>query len=142
MTSAITGGCLCGEVRFEYSGQLGAAGLCHCADCRRCTGSAFNISVPMEVRGFRVIKGSAKGFTKTADSGHLLTRHFCPACGSPLYTSSPRHPDLVYAKAGALDEPAGITLAHQSWTRSAVPWRVIPPDLPSYETARIRPGQT
>jgi len=95
----------------------------------------------MDARNFRMIKGTVRGFTKTADSGYLLTRHFCPACGSPLYTSSPRHPDLVYVKAGALDDPAGVTLAHQSWMRSAVPWRDLPPDLPGYEESRARPAQ-
>src|SRR5215213_6371670 len=134
MSLSITGGCLCGNVRFAHTGSLGPASYCHCADCRRCTGSAFNVSVAMERRHFRITAGAPKGFTKTADSGTELTRHFCPDCGSPLFTSSPRHPDLVYAKAGALDDPALVRPDYQSWTRSAVKWATIGDDIQSYET--------
>jgi hypothetical protein len=136
MSLVITGGCLCGNVRFAYTGRLGSASYCHCADCRRCTGSAFNVSVAMERRHFRISAGAPKGFTKTAESGTELTRHFCPDCGSPLFTTSPRHPALVYAKAGALDDPAPVRPAYQSWMRSAVPWATIEPGLPGYETRR------
>jgi hypothetical protein len=133
MTSILTGGCLCGRVRYEYRGTVGRAGYCHCADCRRTTGSAFNISVRLEAAGFRLTKGAAKGFTKTADSGSLLTRHFCADCGSPLYTTSPSHPDALYVKAGSLDDPGLVHPTHQSWMRSRVPWAAIDPDLPRHE---------
>lgn len=135
MSSAITGGCLCGKVRFAYTGTLGGAAYCHCSDCRKCTGSAFNVSVAMEIKRL-VIVGAPKGFTKRGESGTELTRHFCPDCGSPLYTSSPRHPELMYVKGGALDDPTQVQPAYQSWTHSAVPWAAIEPDLPSHEMGR------
>jgi hypothetical protein len=136
MSTVITGGCLCGSVRFAYRGTVGAAAYCHCSDCRKCTGSAFSVSVAMEVEHFETIRGSPKGFTKKGDSGNELTRHFCPECGSPLFTSSPRHPDLVYVKAGVFDDPTLVQPAYQSWTRSSVPWAAISAGLRSYETGR------
>lgn len=126
----ITGGCLCGAVRFAFAGPPAPAAYCHCSDCRRTTGSAFNLSLPAELAGFRIVAGAPKGFTKQADSGMPLTRHFCPDCGAPLFTSSPAHPDRVYVKAGALDDPAAVVPVWQSWLRSAVPWAHIPADLP------------
>ena len=140
MSAAITGGCLCGAVRFACAGTLGAAAYCHCADCRKCTGSAFVVSVAVERARFEITAGSPNGFTKHGDSGTELTRHFCPDCGSPLFTSSPCHPDHVYIKAGALDDPASIRPTHQSWTRSAVPWATIEPGLRSYDTGRTVPN--
>ena len=133
MTSTITGGCLCGAVRYQYSGPLERMGYCHCSDCRRTTGSAFNISVRVEKNGFRVVKGGTKGFTKTADSGIELTRHFCADCGSPLFTSSPRHPEALYVKAGSVDDPCLVRPTHQSWMRSRVGWAAIDPTLPAFE---------
>lgn len=127
----ITGGCLCGATRYECSDDAGPAGYCHCSDCRRVTGSAFNVSVRFETRAFRIVSGEPKGFTKTADSGRELTRHFCTECGSPLFTSSPHHPDHVYVKAGSLDDPALVRAAHQSWTASRVSWAAIDPALPA-----------
>jgi len=136
VSTRVTGGCLCGNVRFAYTGALGTAAYCHCSDCRRCTGSAFNVSVAMEIKHFEIIHGSPRGYTKQGDSGNELTRHFCPDCGSPLFTSSPRHPDLVYIKGGALDDSTPVEPAYQSWTRSSVPWARIKAGLPSYERSR------
>jgi len=91
MSEEMAGGCLCGGVRYAYTGEVGPAAYCHCADCRRCTGSAFNISVRLEACGFTITAGTPKGFTKAGDSGQELTRHFCPDCGSPIFTSSAAH---------------------------------------------------
>src|SRR5262249_43919479 len=109
---------------------------CHCEDCRRCTGSAFNIGVRVEARQFRVAKGSPRAFTKTGESGNSLTRHFCPECGSPLYTTSPVHPDILYLKAGCIDEPSIVHPIHQIWMNSKVAWATIGSDLPGFPKGR------
>ena len=135
----VTGGCLCGGVRFECSTGPDSASYCHCADCRRTTGSAFNTGVRFPGASFRLVKGAAKGFRKAADSGTWLTRYFCPDCGSPLYTVSDAWPDMVFIMAGALDDPSVVEPAYQLWTRSRVPWATIPAELPSYEKGRVKP---
>lgn len=89
MADVIRGGCLCGRVRYEYTGDVGPANYCHCSDCRRCTGSAYNIGVRLTAAQFTITSGSPKGYTKRGESGGELTRHFCGECGSPLFTSSP-----------------------------------------------------
>lgn len=136
MTTKIHGRCLCGHVVYEYTGSVGPANYCHCEDCRRCTGSAFNVGVRFEVAEFRITAGSPKGFTKRGESGNALTRHFCPACGSPIFTSSPRHPEWVYVKAGSLDDPTIVVPVAEHWTRSAVPWRHIDPAILSFVKGR------
>ncbi|HEY9010391.1 MAG TPA: GFA family protein, partial [Devosia sp.] len=78
----VTGGCLCGAVRYEVSGEIGPAGYCHCEDCRRVSGSAFGVSVRVPRTAFRIVSGTPKSFTKTGDSGRLVARHFCGDCGS------------------------------------------------------------
>jgi hypothetical protein len=132
MSETHTGGCLRGGVRFETTAKPGPGGYCHCADCRRVTGSAFNVSVAVKLADFRITKGKPKGFAKTADSGNELTRWFCGDCGSPLYTASPAHPDTIYVKAGALDDPSLVAPGHQSWTQSRVGWSVIPPEIEAH----------
>ena len=131
MASTIHGQCLCGHVHYQYSGPVGPANYCHCEDCRRCTGSAFNVGVRLEAADFHVVSGATSGFTKLADSGNELTRHFCPQCGSPIFTSSPRHPGHVYVKAGTLDDPAVVKPTHQNWVASAVSWSQIDRDIES-----------
>src|SRR5262245_23903885 len=136
MPEEVRGHCLCGHVQYAYAGPVGPANYCHCEDCRRCTGSAFNIGVRCEAARFRIVAGAPKGFTKRGDSGNELTRHFCPQCGSPIFTSSPRHPELVYVKAGTLDDPSLVAPALQIWTDSSVAWSRIDPRLPSHPKGR------
>jgi len=129
---------LCGFVRYEYEGGVGPASYCHCQDCRRVTGSAFNIGVRLEVRAFRIVRGEVMRFTKLADSGNRISRAFCPECGSPLFTESPRHAEYIYVKAGSLDDPGLVKPSHQIWMDSAVSWAHIDSDLAAY--ARNRQG--
>jgi hypothetical protein len=136
VTTATTGGCLCGAVRYEYTGALGPSSYCHCRDCQHVTGSAFNVGVRCELGQFRLVRGAVREYSKRADSGTVLTRAFCGDCGSPLFTSSPAHPAHVYIKAGSLDDPRPVLPAHQSWLDSAVPWSRIDPALPGYRRGR------
>jgi hypothetical protein len=132
----ITGGCLCGAVRYEYEGEVGAAGYCHCEDCRRTSGSAFGVSVRVAAAGFRTTRGEPRAFTKAGDSGRLVTRCFCPDCGSPLFTLPPLHPEVVFIKAGSLDDPSVVAPNRQAWMRSKVAWAEIAEGLTSYDTNR------
>lgn len=136
MSNTVTGGCLCGAVRYRYDGEIGSAGYCHCADCRKVSGSAFGVSVRVAAAGFTIVSGQPRSFTKASDSGRPVTRFFCPDCGSPLYTLPPLHPEVVFIKAGSLDDPGLVRPERQAWTRSRVEWAEIDPDIASYETSR------
>jgi hypothetical protein len=136
MAHLLTGGCLCGAVRYAYEGDVGAAGYCHCADCRRVSGSAFGISVRVDASQFRIVRGRPRTFTKAGDSGRLVTRAFCGDCGSPLFTLPPERPDVVFIKAGSLDDPTLVKPDRQAWTRSRVSWAEIDPQIATFETSR------
>jgi hypothetical protein len=130
-----TGHCLCGAVTFECD-DLGAASYCHCEDCRRLTGSAFNVSVRCPSGGFRIITGELGGFTKRGSSGSELTRWFCRSCGSPIYGSSPVDPSIVYVRAGALNDPNVVKPSLQAWNSSKVSWAEIPPGIQTFQKGR------
>lgn len=127
MSEPITGGCLCGAVRFAYDGAVGTASYCHCADCRRATGGPFAVSVRLEAAKLRV-EGRTASFTKNGDAGGSITRHFCPACGSPLFTHNAGAP-TAYVKAGAFDDPALVRPVLEIWTDSQVAWAHVPEGL-------------
>ncbi|KAJ5235859.1 hypothetical protein N7489_005950 [Penicillium chrysogenum] len=78
------GGCFCGKVRIEYSGQPLASALCHCLDCRKLTGGPYSFNYIVQTADLHV-SGNPKEVPKTSDSGNAIKNYFCPDCGTPLY---------------------------------------------------------
>lgn len=132
METILRGGCLCGAVRYECTGDTESASYCHCDDCKKATGGPYTVGVLVEAAKLHILCGRVKGYTTIADSGRKITRQFCPNCGSPLFTRAEKCPDLVFLKAGCLDEPELIKPSCQTWTKRAVPWAYIDLKLPSY----------
>jgi hypothetical protein len=136
MEMILRGGCLCGAVRYECTGDPGNASYCHCDDCKRATGGPYTVGVLVRAADLRILSGQVKGYTTIADSGRKITRQFCPECGSPLFTRAEKCPDLVFLKAGSLDEPQRVKPSCQTWTKRAVPWAYIDESLPSFPESR------
>jgi hypothetical protein len=90
------------------------------------------VGVLAKLSELRIISGNVKGCTTIADSGRRITREFCPDCGSPLFTKAEKCPDLVFIKAGSLDEPEVVKPSSQIWTKCSVPWAYIDDALPKY----------
>ncbi|KAJ5234839.1 uncharacterized protein N7469_004007 [Penicillium citrinum] len=101
------GGCFCGNIRIEYSGQLLASGLCHCHDCRKLTGGPFSYVFIVKSAELRV-SGSPKEVAKVADSGNDIKNYFCPDCGTPLFgqtiNSSGEPEETTVVRAGIFDD--------------------------------------
>ena len=127
-----TGGCLCGAVRYEFSQAPKQVTICHCNDCKKVTGSVFGLSMEIEAASFTILSGQLKKYTKTADNGIRISRAFCSNCGSPVLTTEETYPDLVWIKAGSLDEPELVKPTKQIWTKRAVPWAKIDAGLLSF----------
>jgi len=139
VASPMTGGCLCGAVRYESTGDPGFALLCHCRDCQRQSGSAYAAGLRVPAAGFRVTKGEPKFYVKAADSGNEITRAFCGDCGSMLFLRVSARSDLVAIRVGTLDDPSGFRPAADIFVKSAQPWDYMDPNLPKYPT--YPPGQ-
>ena len=64
------------------------------------------------------MRGKTSTFDHKADRGNTLTKHFCPRCGSPMYTENEIRPTMIGLRAGVINELAVIVLAEQ---RQAIP---------------------
>jgi hypothetical protein len=127
-----TGGCQCGAVRYESSGEPKALYVCHCAECRKQSASAFGMSLVVQRSGFRVTQGTPEFWTWRADSGREVKCAFCPDCGSRLWHEREAVSETVTIKAGSLDEPVDMTNAIHIWTSRKVPGVIIPEDALQY----------
>ncbi len=132
MALSRTGGCLCGGVQYEFSGEPVFGLLCHCRDCQRQSGGAYTAGLRIPAASFRIIRGEPKLYVKTADSGNQVTRAFCPECGSMLFLEVSARPDLVAIRVGTLDDPSWFRPEADIFVQSAQPWDHMNPDLPKY----------
>ena len=128
MNPPITGGCLCGAVRYEIGAPVSALRACHCLNCQKHTGSGGSVNAVVPADQFRITKGEPKQYDDSATrSGRTLSRFFCGTCGSPLF--SQRNPDIGIriVRAGTLDDSGGMKIAANIWTSTARPWDHIDP---------------
>lgn len=100
---SITGGCYCGEIRFEADGEPIMKGECHCRECQYITGGNANDFMALPEAGFRYTKGTPKQFTRS-DIENPVTREFCGTCGTPILTRAPALQGAVILKVGTLDD--------------------------------------
>ncbi len=124
-----TGGCLCGNIRYEVDGDPVATAVCHCRNCQKQAGSALSI-IAVFPRAALTLSGDLKVFEDQGTSGQTVYRQFCPECGSPVLTDTPgaREADIIFIKAGTLDDVSDLKPTTHYWTKSAQPWIPLPGD--------------
>jgi hypothetical protein len=119
----ITGRCLCGSVTYSVDAEPVWQGICHCSNCQRQTATAFSAIVGVPGQAV-MVEGSTLASFKTPSEGYDSTteRHFCSACGSPIFSTIEAMPGVVFLKAGAIDDISWFEPSAEIWTRSAQPW--------------------
>jgi hypothetical protein len=126
-----SGRCLCGAVIYECSAQPIVMGNCHCRDCQRVTGGAYAAGIVVPVSAVTVT-GDVRYYDTVAESGMVITRGFCPTCGSRLFSKAERAPASVSIMAGTLDDPAFFKPQADIYVASAQPWDHMNPRLPKF----------
>jgi hypothetical protein len=127
----LTGGCMCGAVRFEVSKPLVGALYCHCKRCQRRIGTAFSVSALTAPGSLEITEGSEQ--VRSWDPGDGWIKSFCGRCGSQVYTTNPDDPDLISVRLGALDGEPGVRPSAHQFVDYAAVWEPIPDDgLPRF----------
>ena len=128
----VTGGCYCGEIRFEVTGPQEAAFQCHCRECQYITGGNANIVVVFAETDFRYTKGVTTTFARS-DLETPVTRHFCSGCGTAIGSRSPSRPNSMIVKVGTLDYPGDYQAKAAIFTCDKQPYHHIPSDIPAFD---------
>lgn len=110
------GGCNCGKVRYELTGEPLRVGLCHCETCRKFSGSAFShygvwpkeaVTISGDVACWEVRAGEDR---------------FCATCGASLFLWT-ADSDEIEVKLGTLDGPPNrLPPAYELWVVRREPW--------------------
>ena len=132
----VTGGCHCGDLRFEAEIDPARIVACHCTDCQKMGGGAFRTLTPVPEQSFRLLSGVPTLYVKTAESGRQRAQAFCARCGTHLYATDPpsqepRPPGRAYTlRLGAVDQRRALVPQLEMWCQSRLDW------LPAFEGTR------
>lgn len=127
-----TGGCYCGDIRYEFEGDALFKMQCHCRECQYVTGGGPNYIMGVSEAGFKFTKGTPKEFTRT-DLEKPVTRLFCGHCGTAIGTKSPNAKGIVIIKVGTLDDPSTYMAQAAIQTADKQPFHHIPDGMPAFE---------
>ena len=137
--SIVTGGCLCGGIRFELTEPATEAGYCHCTRCQRRTGSAASAQARIDRRTFRLVRGEELvKCWRHPDGG--FEKCFCRECGAHLFSRNLTDETQMSIRLGAFDGDPGVRPSFRAFVAYACAWEPIPDDgLERYDEAKPRP---
>ena len=130
MSETLSGGCLCGDVRYEVRGAPVYVFHCHCSMCRRAGGAAFQTWAGFEADALTITQGATEGYK----SSSFAIRRFCGRCGGQLfysYTGDQTPP--LWVTVGSLDRPESLTPERHIFAADSVPWLHMADGLPRTE---------
>ena len=127
----LSGGCACGNIHYDFDGELAMAVHCHCRDCQRSSGSG-SAAIFAANRNDIQLTGKTSSYQYTGDSGEAVVRHFCPNCGSPLFSDVKILPDLMFMRIASLDDPSQIRPSMHIYCDSSQVWDRPNDPLPKF----------
>lgn len=129
-TTHVTGGCLCGRVRYEAEVFLQNGYICHCTICQRSTGQPAEITVLIRAGTLHYQNGEPTYYQSSPEG----KRGFCPTCGSRIVWQALRPEDdwLTNVTVGSLDTPAAARVTRHICADTQLPWYDVGGGLPRF----------
>ncbi|MGJ8527665.1 GFA family protein [Maritalea sp.] len=130
--------CLCGEIQIAASQLPIHTTICHCKMCQRSTGSAYLLEPIFMRESIKTVSGTPKIYTHISDLSNLaLNINFCGTCGTKLFQTFERFPEVVGVFGGTFDDPDWYARtkdnARHIFTRSALKGDILPSGFPLYD---------
>lgn len=123
-----TGSCLCGEVRYEITGEVQPAIACHCRECRRQSGHHF-AAAAVARDALTMTRDSHLKWFRASD---FAARGFCGNCGSTLFWRRDES-ELINVLLGAMDTPTGTRIERHFWVSEKGDYYTIADGTPQVE---------
>jgi hypothetical protein len=134
MAQNYEGGCTCGAVRYRLNDAPMFVHCCHCTSCQTETGSAFVLNALIESDRVETIAGAPEPVMTPSESGRGQQIWRCPDCRVALWSNYGGATDILrFVRIGTLDDPGALPPDVHIYTRSKLPWVVLPEDAPAFE---------
>jgi hypothetical protein len=127
----LTGGCLCGGVRYRIAGTPVFVAQCYCRDCQKATGTGHT-TVMGVMEAQLSVAGQVAFFANQGSSGSPVRRHFCPICAGRLYTAADSSGPMRLVQVGSLDDPSAVSPTLAIFVKDAPVWDRIDPALTAF----------
>jgi hypothetical protein len=134
----MTGGCLCGTVRYELKSAPFDCGWCHCRTCQLSSGTPAQAFASVK-RGDWIATAGADSI-RAVQSSSFGQRYFCGNCGTPLYVTVDHQPETLDFSVVTLDDPDAVPPEYHIFWSSKIGWFNLDDDLLRHD--RFRPGTT
>ena len=139
----LSGGCLCGSIRYKILQQPILAYTCNCRFCQKDTGTAYRSALAILNENVELIGKSFSVYTyKSVEHGRELYKNFCPDCGTTISLKTKRFPERQVIMIGTLDDPSQIELSTHMFAEEALDWVEFPKDHVVYPRHRINDDGT
>ena len=122
----LTGGCLCGGVRYEVTAPPQSVGYCHCTRCQRRTGTAASAQARLAPGTFRLLSGGELVREYRPPDG--FSKCFCSNCGGALWSKDPESDEVMSVRLGMFDPGHGLAPQFRAFVSYAAEWEPIPDD--------------
>src|SRR3954454_15642914 len=122
--------CHCGQLHLAVAGDPFAVSICNCLACQRRTGSAFGLQAGFKAEQVHV-NGRFSDFVRVSDEAdrkeHVF--HFCPDCGSQVFSTEPTEPDLIVVSVGSFADPDFPPPTESGYDSRRHRWLELPPSV-------------
>ena len=108
----LSGGCLCGDVRFEVDGEPHFSAVCHCPSCRKSAGAPLVGWVMFDLAALDCDRSKVSVY----ESSPGVRRSFCGACGTTLFFEADFIPGLIDITTESFNDPGLVIPTAQIWT--------------------------
>jgi len=134
INSIMQGHCLCNAVQYAVEGEPLWCAHCHCADCRRHTGSAVATFFGVEKDQFTLKAGGVGRI----ESSPGVYRSFCATCGTPMAYERDELPGEIHLYLGTLEHPEQMCPTLEVFCRERLPWLKLTVDGPSFDSLPVQ----
>ncbi|MBI1339429.1 GFA family protein [bacterium] len=123
LDESLTGGCMCGEIRFVATGPPKWTAFCHCSSCRRHTGAPVSAFAGFERQHVTWTSGQLARFASSPG----VERGFCITCGATLTYEGDRWPTEIHVHIGAFDDPERVPPRGETFPDERLSWLHLTP---------------
>ena len=132
MTKGLEGGCLCGAVRYKATAEPMMVGHCYCVDCRKSSGTTHCTHAMVPDPAFSST-GEIKYHDRPADSSSIVSRGFCPNCGSAILSLNTAMPGITAIRVSSLDDLNTVEPQMTVYASRAPGWAIVDTGKPVFE---------